>query len=110
MNLNETNLLTVSVEEVDNFFSCLADRTHSDDYTVSISCTIVVEELVICATDLVDLIHVVLNLIRYCKIEGVGSFSALEVDIRVLSCTTECRVVRRKRSLTESLDCLIVNQ
>ena len=110
MNLNKTYLLTVSVEEVDNFFSCLTDRTHSDDYAVSVLSTIVVEELVVCATDLIDLIHVSLNLIRYCKIERVGSFSALEVDIRVLSCTTKCRVVRREGSLTEFLDCIVINE
>ena len=32
------------------------------------------------------------------------------VDIRVLSYTTECRVVRRKSSLTESLNCIVINE
>ena len=92
--LNNTNLVSVSVHIIDSLVYSLTNRTHSDDYSVCIFCTIVVEKLVVSTNLSVNLVHVVLNNFRYYIIETVRSLSCLEEDVRVLSCTSLLRTVR----------------
>ena len=67
---------------------------------------IVVEQLVVCANLLIDLVHVFLNNRRKCIVVRVAGLSYLEEDIRVLSRTALTRVVRVQCILTECIDCI----
>ena len=83
--LYDTYFFACCHEVIDGFFNGIAYRTHSYDNLFSISCAIVVEELVV-GTDLsIYFIHVFLYDSRHCIVEGVTCFTCLEEDIRVLS-------------------------
>ncbi len=66
--LYETDLLALFEHVVDDFFCCITYRAHGDDDLFSIRSAIVVEELVVCADLLVDLVHVVFHYARECFI------------------------------------------
>ena len=108
-NLNKTELCAVFlVEEVNCFLNSVADRTHSNDYVVCVGSAVVVEELVVCAYLLVDLVHVILNNRGELVVELVTSLTSLEEDIAVLSSTAEYGVFRVQRTVTESLCSFLV--
>ena len=105
-NLYNTNLLACCHQVIDGLFNCITDRTHCDDNLLSISSSVVVEELVI-GTDLsVYLIHVLLYDSRHSVIVRVDCFSCLEEDIRVLSRTSLTRMVRIQALISPCLDCI----
>ena len=89
MHIYKTNLFTLLGEVVYNFFSSVANRSHSNDYMLSIWSAMIVEQSVVSSCDFVDFFHVSFNNFRNCKIISVSSFSTLEIDIRVL-CGTSC--------------------
>ena len=62
--LDDTDLLALGVQVIDDFVSNVADRAHSDHNTVSIGCAVVVEQIVVGAQLLVDLGHVLLEIGR----------------------------------------------
>src|SRR5574344_605985 len=66
---NQTNFVTLSIQEVDSFTDSLCNRTDSDDYTVSVFCSVVVEQAIFTSCDLSNLVHVFLNNSRNCFIE-----------------------------------------
>ena len=74
----------------------------------SVWCAVVVEQLVVCADLFVYLVHVILYDARDSVIVWVTSFSCLEEDIRVLSCTSKYRMLRVKSSLSKLLHLLEV--
>ena len=76
---------------------------------VSISCSIVVEKLVICTDLSINLVHVLLNNCRKCIIIWVTCLSCLEEDIRVLSRTSLAWMVRVKSMITECLDSIHIS-
>ena len=82
------------VEVVNNFLCAVADRTHSYDYVLSVSCAVVVEGLVVGADLLVDLVHVLDNNLGYSVIVLVAGLACLEEDIVVLSGTAGYGVLR----------------
>ena len=87
-NLNNTNLVSVSIHIINSLIYSFANWTHSYNYSVCILCSIVIEKLVVSANLSINLIHIILYNFRHNIIETVRSFSCLEEDIRVLSCTT----------------------
>ena len=105
-NLYQTNLAALSEHPVNGLLDGVVYRTHGDDDVSSIRSAIVVEQLVVCANLLIDLVHVFLNNRRKCIVVRVASLSYLEEDIRVLSRTALTRVVRVQCILTECIDCI----
>ena len=76
---------------------------------LSICCTVVVEEFVICTDLSVNFVHVLLNDCRKSVVVGVSCLFNLEEDIRVLSRTTLMRVVRVKSFHTELMDSIEIS-
>ena len=74
--LDDTDLLALGVQVIDDFVSNVADRAHSDHNTVSIGCAVVVEQIVVGAQLLVDLGHVLLDHCGQC-VEEKGSLPYL---------------------------------
>ena len=62
------------------------------------------------ARDLGNVSHGLFHELRQCLIIAVGSFTGLEVDIRVRSRTTDDRMIRVQRTAAEGLDGIPVEQ
>ncbi|GFI56242.1 hypothetical protein IMSAG013_01298 [Clostridiales bacterium] len=102
----KTNLLACSSEVVDYFFCHVADRAHSDDYTLCVRCAVVVECLVISTQLLVYFIKVFIHDSRQFVIITVACFTMLEEDVAVFSRTAEHRMFRIERTAAERVDCV----
>ena len=83
MNLDHTDLLAVGVQIIDDLLGHVADRAHGDNDAVGVGSAIVVEQLVISAQLLVDLVHILLNDGGQSLIELVAGLAVLEEDISV---------------------------
>lgn len=103
-NLDQADLLAVSVEVVDDFLEHVAEGAHAHDDAVGIGSAVVVEQAVIGAELLVDLLHVALDDGGKLVVDLVAGLTVLEEDIAVLVATAGVRVLRVERVVAESLD------
>ena len=89
---------------IDGLLDGIVYGTHGNDHMLSVSCAVVVEQLVI-GTDLsVHLIHVFLNDGRKSVVVRVAGLSCLEENIRVLGRTSLARMVRVQSMCAELID------
>ena len=91
---HHTNLLTLSYEVVDSLAGSLGGRTHEDDDALGILCSVVVEEVILTAGNLADLLHVVLHNLRHLVVGSVASLTMCEEGLGVLSSTASHRALR----------------
>ena len=103
-NLDKADLLAVSVEVVDDFLEHVAEGAHAHDDAVGIGSAVVVEQAVIGAELLVDLLHVALDDGGKLVVDLVAGLTVLEEDIAVLVAAAGVRVLRVERVVAESLD------
>ena len=103
-NLDQADLLAVSVEVVDDFLEHVAEGAHAHDDAISIGSAVVVEQAVIGAELLVDLLHVALDDGGKLVVDLVAGLAVLEEDVAVLVATAGMRVLRVERVIAESLD------
>ena len=103
-NLDQADLLAVSVEVVDDFLEHVAEGAHAHDDAIGIGSAVVVEQAVIGAELLVDLLHVALDDGRKLVVDLVAGLAVLEEDVAVLVATAGVRVLRVERVIAESLD------
>ena len=106
--LDDTDLLALGVQVIDDFVSNVADRAHSDHDTVSIGCAVVVEQIVVGAQLLVDLGHVLLDHCGQCVVSGVAGLTVLEEHVAVLVGTAHLGVLGVQSLGTELLNSLHV--
>ena len=106
--LDETNLLAVCVEVVDDLLCNVADGSHCNDYAVCIWSAVVVEELVVRSKLGVDLAHVVLYDFWKLVVVLVAGFSVLEEDVSVLVASPHVWVLWVECVCSECLDCIHV--
>ena len=107
VNGDNTHLLALLVEVINNLLQGLGNRTHRYNNLLSVLSTVVGEGLVLTTGDLRDLLHRVGNHIGDCDVETVCSLTGLEIDIGVLSRTAgygvlgiECACAELSQSLT----------
>ena len=86
---------------VDGLFDCFAARAHHYDNVLRIGRAVVLEQLVLSARQLFDLVHHALNYLGRGGVVFVGGFAVLEVDIRVLRRAFLVRVVGVERARFE---------
>ena len=103
-NLDQADLLAVSVEVVDDFLEHVAEGAHAHDDAIGIGSAVVVEQAVIGAELLVDLLHVALDDGGKLVVDLVAGLTVLEEDIAVLVAAAGVRVLRVERVVAESLD------
>lgn len=94
----------MSVHIIDSLLDGVADRTHRDDDFRGVLSSVVVEELVIGADLRIDLVHILFHNGGNRFIVGVGRFSRLEENVRILRGSAQNRVIGVEGSLAESLD------
>ena len=107
---NNADFLACLHQVVDGLLDRIADRTHGNDHVLSVLCSVVVEQFVICSDLRINFVHVVLNDSRHCIVVRVACLSCLEEDIRVLSGTSLARMVRVQRVCTERIDGIHIYQ
>ena len=107
-NLDQTDLLAVCVQVVDDFLCNVADRAHSDDNAVCVSSAVVVEQLVVGAELGVNLAHVLLYDARNCLVVLVGCLTMLEENVAVLVRAAHHCVLRIQSALAECFNSIHV--
>jgi len=88
-NLNKADLFALRHHIIDNFLCNVTNRAHSNDNSVCLGMTVVVEELVVGTDLLVYLVHIFLDDLGELLIVTVASLSVLEEDIAVFSRSSE---------------------
>ena len=106
--LHEADLLAVGVQVVDDFLGHVADGAHRNDDAVGVRGAVVVEQLVIGAELLVDLLHVVLDYAGDGLVILVRSLAVLEEDVAVLVAAAHLRMLGVQGAGAELLDGLHV--
>ena len=106
---NHTNLLTLRHQVVDSLTSCLSSWTHQDDDVLCILSTIVIEEMILTASNLWYFAEIVFNNLCYILVSTVRCLTVCEECLWVLSCTTNNWTLWWHSTVTETLDILLVN-
>ena len=104
MDLDGTNLFTHFNHLGNSFISHIATGAHEHDDLFSIGCTDILEGMICTTGDLLNFAHGLFDDGRNCIVVSIGSFTALEIDIRVLSSTGLMRMFRIQSTITEFLD------
>ena len=84
MHLHHADLLALGGHVVDDLLGDVADGAHGDDNPLSVGSAIVVEELIVGAQLLIDLVHVLLHNVGQGVVVGVAGLTMLEENIAVL--------------------------
>ena len=101
MNGNQTDLLTLSRQIVDSLAGCFGHRTHCDNHTFSILCSVIVEQAVLTARDLGDFVHVFFHDSRNSLVVLVRRLPVLEEVVGVLCHTSSNRFLGIQCACTE---------
>ena len=110
VDLHHADLAALRVQVVNGLLDRLGSRAHDDDDFLCVRRAVVVEQLVVAAGQLVDLVHVVLNGVGHDLGLDVRALLALEVDVRVYVVAAVGRVLRVERLTAELLERLLVDQ
>ena len=104
VNADHADLLALGVEIVNGFASSLGDRTHADDDTFCIVCTIVTEEFIFTTGDFGNGSHILLHDGGYGVIVGVANFAVCEEGFGILSHASGDRMFGREGTVAELAD------
>ena len=110
VDLHHAHLAALSVQVIHGLLHGLAGGAHHNDDFLSVGSAIVVEELVVTAGELVDLIHVVLDGVGQAVGLDVGALLALEVDVRVDVVAPVGGMLRVQGLAAEGLQGLLIHQ
>ncbi len=94
--LDEAHLLAARHEVLDGFVGRLGARAHDDDDALGVGGADVVEEVVLPADDLGELVHGLLDDGREGRVERVAALAGLEEDVGVLGRAAQDGVVGRE--------------
>ena len=108
MNCYHTNLLTLAIQVINSLNQGLIQGTHSNNYTLCIWCTIVIKYMMLTAGNLGQISHSFLNQIWNSLIIFVYSLTSLEINIIILSSTTDTWMIWIQCIATESIYCIPV--
>ena len=97
MYFQNAELLTLRVQVVNRFLNGFGAGAHNDDNLFGISRAVVFNNVILAAGDFGELVHFFLNDAGNGVIIFVGSFAALEEDVRVLRRTADDRGFRTQR-------------
>ena len=110
MHSHEAHLLALLGEVVDSLTDGLGNRTHSDDNAVGILSSVVVEETIFAASEVANLVHVVLYDGRNSGVVVVARLTMLEEHVGVLGSTAGNGLVGVHGTTAESSESLHVDK
>ena len=104
VDLNEADLLAALHQIINNLQQGLADGAHSHHNALSIGSTVVVEQLIVAASDLVDLAHVLLDNGGQRIIGAVAGLAGLEEGIGILQGVAQSGMLGAQGMILEALN------
>ena len=110
MYLDHADLFALCGQIVNNFFQSFTSGTHSNNNAFCIGSTVVVEQLVVAAGQLVDFVHVFFYNTGQCIICAVASFAVLEESVTVLNGGTDGGMFGGQSVISELLNSFPVQQ
>ena len=110
VNLHHADLAALRVQIVNSLLDRFGSRAHDNDNFFCVRRTVVVEQLVVAAGQLVNFVHVVLNGVGHDSGLDVCALLALEVNVGVYVVAAVGRVLRVERLTAELLERLLVDQ
>ncbi len=84
MDLQNADLFAACIQIIDSLLGGFRAGTHHHDHALGIRCTDVIEQVVLAADDLGELVHDVLHDRGASQIVRINCFASLEIHIRVL--------------------------
>ena len=97
MDLHQAHLLAAGREVIDRLLDHAAAGAHADDHPLGVGRADVVEEVILPAEELGELVHRLLHDGRAVVVELVARLAGLEEDVRVLGRAAELGILRRER-------------
>ena len=110
MHRQQTHLLAQGIQGIYHFFDGLAHGADGHDHALGIRRTIVVEQVIVTAGELVDLAHVVLHHVRQLIPVAVDDLALLEMDVRILHGAANTGMIRVHGAAAEGIDGVLVHQ
>ena len=110
VDVDHADLAAIGVQVIADLFQRVADGTVGDNDFGRIGCAVVVEQGVVAARQLVDLVHVVLYDAGDSVVEAVLRFSALEVEVGVDGGAADAGMFGVEGVLTERVDRIHVHE
>ena len=107
--LEHAVLAAGGVEFGDSFVARVGAGAHDDDHVLGVGRADVIDDVVLAAGELRELVHVLLDDARDGGVVLVDRLAALEVDVGVLGRAAHLRVVWRKAALAEGFDEIVVD-
>ena len=101
--LYNTDLAPLRVQIVDGLLDGVVDRAHCHNHMLCVRCSVIIEQLIVCADLCVNLVHISLNNIRKSVIELIAGLACGKEDIRVLRGSLFLRMLRIQRVCPECL-------
>ena len=110
MNCDKASLLSIGVKLVHSGLDNVGNRAHGYDDILCIACAVVAERSIAASSDLAYSLHIVGYNVWNCVVIFILCLAGLEIDVRVLCCTTGDRMLRIKGFVAEPLKGIPVNQ
>ena len=110
MNRNYAHLLALFIQMSSNSTQCFGAGTHSHNHIRGLRIAIVVEEFIFTAGNLRNLSHIIFHNRRQLVVIIVNCFTGLEINIRILSSTTDNRVIRIQSAFAEFSNSFFIQQ
>ena len=109
-NLYQSNLFPPGSQMVYNLFNCFAGRSHGNNYSFRVRNSHIIKQLISAAGQIADLFHICADNCRNFQVIRIRYLHTLEIDVRVLSRTTDFRSFRAHSSIAEGFNGIPVYQ
>ena len=110
MDLNHAGLVSVCVEIIDGIPGSLSTGTHNNDDFLRIGSSIVVKQLIVTTSQLINLIHTMLDDAGDGGNFLVSPLTALEKDIRIDGCAASGGMLRVQSVFAKSIELVLIHQ
>ncbi len=110
VDLNEADLLAARVQVIDGLLDAARDGAHRDDDSLGVRGTVIVENVVVAAGDLIYFLHVTFHDVRKGLVIAVVGLADLEENVRILDRRVDHRVLRVERVRAELRERLPVDE
>ena len=110
MHVDHADLFALRHQIIDGFLGGFGNRTHDDDDAVRVRSAVVVIQMIVAASELVNLLHIVLDCRRDRGDLLVARLAALEEDIRVDRGAAGEGMLRVERVLAEGLERIHIDE
>ena len=110
MHIENTDFFAYTIQVIRRLAGCFIHGAHADDDPFGIHGTMIIEETVVPAGQLVHFFHITFDNFRNSIVISVCRFLCLEKDVRILSRSPQCRMVRAEAAVPECFQSILIEQ